>query len=200
MLLQKVIIMKSEIKILKLLLDKKDEKFTIRKISEAAGLNYRIAYEKVMLLEKEGLMRITKAGNSKICELTYRFDVKIFEAEQARRDELLKNKNLSVMLDSFMGISSKLFVLLVFGSYAKKTNTKFSDIDLMFIVPDEAEKNLDKEIQTIAFTLPLKIHISVFKESEFRAMKNSKEATVGSEAIKNNIVLYGVEPYYGMIQ
>ncbi len=192
--------MKSEIKILKLLLSRKDEKFTIMKLSEHTGLNYRIAYEKAMLLAEEGLISIAKAGNSRVCELTYNFNSRIFEAEQVRKDELLKNKNLSVMYDSFKGISSKLFVLLLFGSYAKKTNTKFSDIDLMFIVPDDAEKRLDKEIQTIASTLPLKIHVSVFKESEFRAMNNSKEATVGSEAIKNNIILYGIEPYYGMIQ
>ena len=50
MILQKVIIMKSEIKILKLLFDKKEEKFTIRQISKASDLNYRIAYEKTMML------------------------------------------------------------------------------------------------------------------------------------------------------
>ena len=200
MILQKVIIMKSEIKILKLLLDKKEEKFTIRQISKASDLNYRIAYEKTMMLADEGLIYITRAGNSRICQLTNKLSVKVSEAELARRDTLLKNKNLSVMLDSFMSISSKMFVLLVFGSYAKKTNTKFSDIDLMFIVPDEAERRLDKEIQAIASTLPLKIHVSVFKESEFNAMKNSKEITVGSEAIKHNVILYGIESYYGLVQ
>jgi len=46
--------MKSEIKILKLLLDQKNERFTIKKISETLKINYRIAYENVIKLEKEG--------------------------------------------------------------------------------------------------------------------------------------------------
>jgi len=31
-------------------------------------------------------------------------------------------------------------------------------------------------------------------------MKRSKEVTVGSEAIKNNVILHGIEYYYEMIQ
>ena len=70
----------------------------------------------------------------------------------------------------------------------------------MFIVPDAAEEKMEKEIHNIASTLPLKLHVNVFKESEFKAMKNSKETTVGSEAIENNIILHGIELYYEIIQ
>lgn len=104
------------------------------------------------------------------------------------------------MYDSFKGMKSKLFVLLLFGSHAKKTQTKYSDIDLLFIVPDESEDKMEKAIQNIAGTLPLEIHMNIFKESDFKAMKNSKEITVGSEAINNNVILCGIEPYYEMIQ
>ena len=97
-------------------------------------------------------------------------------------------------------MSTKLFILLVFGSYSKKTHTKHSDIDLMFIVPDAEEGKMEKEIYNIASTLPLKLHLNIFKESEFKAMKNSKETTVGSEAIENNIILHGIESYYEMVQ
>ena len=81
--------MKPEIKILRLLLDNKEEKFTIRKISEKVKINYRIAHEKVNHLEKKGLIKITKAGNSRICELTYKFSVEIFQAEYERKEDLL---------------------------------------------------------------------------------------------------------------
>ena len=45
--------MKSEIKILKLLISRKEENFTIKKIAENTKINYRIAYETIILLEKE---------------------------------------------------------------------------------------------------------------------------------------------------
>ena len=88
----------------------------------------------------------------------------------------------------------------MFGSYAKKTQTKHSDIDLLFIVPDSEEERMEKEIQTITRLLPLNLHTNIFTETDFKHMKNSKEITVGSEAMKNNIILHGIETYYEMIQ
>lgn len=187
--------MDSDIKILKLLLDNNGERFTIKKISETLKINYRIAYERVLLLETEGLIRITKAGNSKICEFTYRFNSKVYEAEYQRREDILKNKDLRTMLDYFeRNLKSALYILLLFGSYAKQKQTKHSDIDLLFIV---SKQDMENDINKIASLIPLKIHINVFTEQEFKAMKNSREATVGSEAIKNNIILKGIEAYYG---
>ena len=58
--------MRSDIEILKLLLDRREERFTIKKIAEALEINYRIAYEQAMALEKTGLLKITKTGNSNI--------------------------------------------------------------------------------------------------------------------------------------
>ena len=59
---------------------------------------------------------------------------------------------------------------------------------------------MEKSIHHIASLNPLKLHLNLFKESEFIAMKKSKEFTVGSEAIKNNIILYGTEQYYELIR
>ncbi len=89
--------------------------------------------------------------------------------------------------------------MLLFGSYAKKTQSKESDIDLMFIAPDSDEK-FESKIRNIARIIPLKLHINVFKESEFKAMKNSKILTVGQEVINSNIILYGIENYYELIK
>ena len=188
------------IEILKLLINKKEDRLSIRKISQIRKINYKSAYNALMALGKEKIASLQKTGNTTICTFNNNFNTLVFEAEYERRKELLKNNNIAVMHDSFKGLHSKLHILLVFGSYAKKTQTKHSDIDLMFIVPDSAEERMEKEIQSIADTLPLKIHINIFKETDFRAMKNSKEITVGSEAIKNNIILHGIESYYEMIQ
>ena len=97
-------------------------------------------------------------------------------------------------------MKSKFYVMLLFGSYAKGTRTKRSDIDLLFIVPDEREETYERDIQNIASMIPLKVHVNIFKEKDFLAMKNSKEHTVGSEAIKRNIILHGIDVYYGLIQ
>lgn len=185
--------MNSEIKILKLLLSNKEEKFTIKKIAESARINYRIAYEKIIMLGKDALIKITKTGNSKICELTNNFNHKIFEAEYERRNELFKNKNFLILHNHLAELKFP-FIALLFGSFAKGAATKRSDIDILTIGGDE------KEIRTTISLLPEKIHATNISYEEFTHMAKSKEFSVVSEAVKNNIVLIGIEEYYRLLK
>ena len=89
--------------------------------------------------------------------------------------------------------------VILFGSYAKGTQTKSSDIDVMVICPDGREDAFEKGISGTARSLPLPLHPLVFSESQFLEMAHAKEPNVGQEALKNNVVLYGIEQYYGMI-
>ena len=188
-----------DVEIIKLLMENRDKELSINQIATLLKKDYKNAHNIVSRLSKMQLIKLQPFGKSYRVLLLNKAHPMIFEAEYLRRNELLKHKDIAVMYDSFKGLHSKLFILLVFGSYAKRAQTKHSDIDLLFIVSDDAEENMEKEIQNIAGTLPLKIHINIFKESDFKAMKNSKEVTVGSEAIKSNVILHGIEPYYEMV-
>lgn len=188
-----------EVEIIRLLIENREKELSIHQIATLLKKDYKNAHNIVSRLSNMQLVKLQTFGKSHRVILPNKVHPLLFEAEYLRRNELLRNKGIAVMYDSFRGMYSKLYVLLVFGSYAKKTQTKYSDIDLMFIVPEAAEEKMEKEIQSIAVTLPLKIHVNIFKESDFNAMKNSKEITVGSEAIKNNIILHGIEPYYEMV-
>lgn len=189
-----------EVEIIKLLIENKDKELNINQIAKILNKDYKNMHNIVTRLSKMQMVTLQPFGNSYRVNLVNKAHPLIIEAEYNRRNELLRNKSISVMCDSFKSLRSKFYILLVFGSYAKKTQIKHSDIDLMFIVPDIAEEKMEKEIQNIARTLPIRIHINIFKESDFIAMKNSKETTVGSEAIKHNIVIHGVESYYEMMQ
>lgn len=184
--------MDSEIKILKLFLDKKEEKFTIKKIAETIKINYRIAYEQTMKLEKDGLLKIAKIGNSKICEFTSKFDSRVFEAEYLRRKELFKNKDFLIIHNRLAELKFP-FIALLFGSHAKGTANKHSDIDILTIGGGE------KEIQTTLSLLPDKIHLTALNYENFIHMAKSKEFTVVSEALKNNIIVIGIEEYYRLL-
>jgi len=184
--------MNAEIKILKLLLNNKEEKFTIKKIAERAKINYRIAYEKVSQMEKGGLIKVTKIGNTKICELTNKFDKSVFEAEYGRRTDLLNNKDFLVLYKRLSELQFS-FVALLFGSHAKRKTNKHSDIDLLTIGGDE------KEIRSTISLWPEKIHLTSVTYKDFIHMAKSREFTVVSEAIKNNIILVGIEEYYRLV-
>ena len=184
--------MKAEIKILKLLLSNKEEIFTIKKIAERLKINYRIAYEKILQLEKEGLIRITKTGNSKMCLFANKFDKKVFEAEYERRNDLFKNKNFLVLYKKLAELQFS-FIALLFGSYAKGNANRHSDIDILTIGGN------GREINSTISLLPQKIHLIHVTYRDFIHMAKSKEFTVISEAIKNNIILIGIEEYYRLL-
>ena len=185
--------MDSQIKILKLLLDKKEERFTIRKIAKTLKINYRIAYEQTANLEKEEMIKVTKIGNSKICEFTYRFNNKVFYAEYCRRKELFKNKDFLVIYNRLAELKFS-FIALLFGSHAKGTANRHSDIDILTIGGNK------EEIQATISLLPDKIHLTPINYEDFVHMAKSKEFTVVSEVIKNSIILIGIEEYYRLLR
>ena len=188
-----------EVEVITLLTEKRDTELSINGIAKLLRKDYKSAHNIVTRLSRMGLLELRPFGRSHRVLLRNTTHPLIFEAEYHRRRELLKNKDIAVMHDAFRGLRSGFYVLLVSGSYAKRTQTKHSDIDLLFIVPDAAEGSLEREIQGIAGTLPLTVHIHVFRETDFKAMRDSKESTVGSEAIKNNVILRGIESYYELI-
>lgn len=185
--------------ILRYLIEKKNDELNILKISKALRMDYKTAYSIVKRLEKESLVKLESFGQSSRVKLISQTHPLIFEAEYIRRQELLQDKNLAVMLNDLkQKISSKHYILLLFGSYAKKTQTKNSDIDLLFIVPDGREEFFEKEVHRATRSLPLPIHFLVFSEQQFLEMANAKKSNVGQEALKHNIILHGIEIYYEM--
>jgi predicted nucleotidyltransferase len=186
--------------IIKFLIEHKNEELNILKIAKALKMDYKNVYSIIKRLEKILLVKIETFGQSSRIKLNAIIHPLVFEAEFERRKEILKDKNLTVMLSNFKrAIKSKLYVILLFGSYAKKTQTKNSDIDLMIICPDGLEDAFEKEISRIARSMPLPLHPSVFSENQFIEMIQAKESNVGQEALRNNIILYGIEQYYEMV-
>lgn len=186
--------------IVKALLDHKEKDLSIAGLSKLTKKDYKTTHTIIKRLEKNKLVTLQQFGKSYKVILNSNVHPLIFEAEYTRREEILQDKNLRVMLDYFKkGLKTSLYILLLFGSYAKKKQTKHSDIDLFFIAP-YADKDFEKKVLNITQLIPLKLHVNVFTESEFIAMKKSKENTVGSEVIKNSIILYSIEAYYELLQ
>lgn len=189
--------MKTEKKIVRYLIETK-KKLTIRELSKQIKSDYKIVHTAVNRLIKKNLLKTERVGNSIQIELNNRLTKEILEIEFERKEEILSDKNLKIMYDTIIeNLKNINFVLLLFGSYAKKKAKEKSDIDLMFIVPDLA---VEKKIEQTISLLPLKIHYLVFSEEQFKNMKNSQELNVVKEAILSNIILLGIERYYELVK
>ena len=58
----------------------------------------------------------------------------------------------------------------------------------------------EKEVQKTLSILPDKIHLTQVTYENFVHMAKSNEFSVVSEAIKNNIILVGIEEYYRLLK
>ncbi|HUS49964.1 MAG TPA: nucleotidyltransferase domain-containing protein [Candidatus Paceibacterota bacterium] len=186
--------MKTEKKIIKLFIEENQPK-TIREISKKIKSDYRITHTATQRLLEKNILLSQIVGKSILCELNESYyGAEIYEAENKRKEYLLKNKDLKQLYREVLAkLKSAFFIFLVFGSHAKGKPTKSSDIDIIFI---SNENDFEEKIQNIVSLLPIKTHVLVFTEEEFMRMKDSKKSNVIKEVIKNNIILYGIENYY----
>jgi len=182
-------------KILKFLIENKEKNLNINEISNTLAIDYKLTYLNVQKLYHQGLINIKKYGNVKICTLNNLFNEDIFLVESNRRQELLNNKDFLVLYTKLHKINSQ-FILIVFGSYAKGTATKHSDIDILLVSNKENLKVVESEIEIT----PLNIHLTFVSYEDFVKMLMTKEQTLVSEAIKKNIILFGVEDYYRILK
>ena len=179
--------------LLRLLIENQDEKFSIRKFSILRKINYKSAYNAVMKLKDDSLVNLDRIGNTICCSFTRSFDPLVFSVEYERRKDLFKNKDFKVLQSYFEDINYQ-FIILLFGSQVKKTQTKHSDIDLLIITEE------DEEIKDKISLIPLNIHPTIITNKEFLIMAKSKEFSVVSEAMRKNIILIGIEDYYRLLK
>ena len=184
-------------KILRLLIES-DEEMSMQRIATLLGKDYKNTHESIRRLEQEGNVVLQRFGRAYKIILNKRPHILLYEAEHTRREQALRNKELAAIRDGFKSLRTTLYVILLFGSHAKKVSTKNSDIDLLFIIPDSSK--LEDSITRAAKLIPRPLHITIVTESEFKAMKNSNEFTIGQEAMKHNIILHGIEAYYEMLE
>jgi len=186
--------------------------FTILEISKQLKIGYRPAYNHIAELEKINAITTTKLGSAKQCSLNLENEQSrhfLQEVDLARKEELYQsNSKLKTILEEVIPkitikISSSLHSIILFGSYAKRTATKASDIDLLFIVSNIKDKSvretIERESASYQHSYNVKISPLITNMEEFRKMLKYKEMNVGKEVKEYGIALYGSEQFWRLI-
>ena len=138
-------------------------------------------------LEKEGILTSRKSGNMKFFSLNHQFariKDSIVMAEITQKTNFLnKHQTIANLFKSDERIVG------VFGSYAKGTQKKDSDIDIFII----GEKIID-DYNTKAKVYDLNISIKYFSPKEFKDLLKKKNPLI-REIIENHITLFNVERF-----
>ena len=182
-------------RLLKYLIENKTPQ-SIMTTSKAIFVDYKNTYNIVDKLESEVISKV-KMGNTSLINIRLIPNQEIFSVENKRTTQFIKeNKQLELAKWDIESINYPFFIVLFFGSYVKKTNTKKSDIDIC-VICDNSEKT--KRLIAKLELLPIRLEIHNFTTDEFESMIKIKENNIAKEIIKNNIIFYGIENYYNLI-
>lgn len=97
-------------------------------------------------------------------------------------------------------ISTKFFIFLVTGSYAKKTQTKKSDLDIIIICDDSFDpKSIYAQISHESETSIPIVHPYVFTKKQFLDMLLDDKENYGKEASRHNSIFCGASEYYSTL-
>ncbi len=186
--------------------------FTILEISKLLKIGYRPAYNHVAGLEQIKAITVKKVGSAKQCFLNLENAQLLHflqEVDLARKEEVCRsNQKLKTILDEIVPkitnqITSSLHSIILFGSHAKGTAAKSSDIDLLFIVSDIKDRSvrdmIERECAGYQYSYNVKISPLIADIGEFKKMLNSKELNVGKEVKEQGIAVYGSEQFWRLI-
>ncbi len=185
--------------ILKLLLDEPDSRFSIRGIARGLSKSYTLVYHNVQDLCKRGVLVKESLPPAQMISLNEQAPLNVvIDVERKRREAFFeKHRWIALyMKDVLRTAGTPFFVLLVFGSYAKGTQAKDSDLDVLVI----ASKNDALETVARQYTRVKKNVIIVDVQDFLEMVRNPNVLNVGNEARKHHIILYNAETYYQILQ
>ena len=95
-------------------------------------------------------------------------------------------------------IPTKFFILLLTGSYAKKNQTKTSDLDIVIISDEDPKKIMAQISYESDISIP-KVHPYVFTKDQFLKMLSDDGENYGKETARNSFIFYGGSQYYAVL-
>lgn len=179
------------------------ESFSMNNLSKLTNISYVTMFNMVPVLEKKEIIKTEKKGKSTLININLEeADINTLSKAMINEREIFLKKNIEISIlcdDINKNLENRFYSLMLFGSYAKGINKQNPDIDILFIIPDnENEEEYKKEIDK-ALKMHKKVNYILVKTNDFKEMLNIKN-TVGREAFRNNIILFGVETYYMMVK
>jgi len=197
-------------KILRLFYDDVYAEFTINELATKTNISYSYVHGQVEDLKDKGILIVNQRTNRKYCKPNYSNpEVKVSFVKisnQIAEDFLKKRDKIFFVVEKLLSIlpnktDFNLLSIILFGSLAKGTDFKKSDIDLFILVPSKKKYDdvIDMECAAISKGFGIEINPIVSEPTNLLTMLKEKENNVGKEILGNKIILFGAEKFWELI-
>ncbi len=195
---------KTSVEILSFLSSRIRESFTVRKISEGIGKDYKITHTMIKRLAEQHYITAEKRPPVTYCRLNLRGNSSLLAYIEGIRASRFfeKHKDIEILAkDLTSKITLPFFTLMLFGSHGKGTASARSDLDVLLVIPERKFQNeVEAAIASVQRVSPLGIHETILTTEEFSELLKQKKPNVAWEAIDNRIVQYGAEMLFKMLE
>ena len=147
---------------------------------------------------KAGVLNKEKAGNVLLYSLNLKNSLTLAYLNLLNEEKIKYLQTITDSLKESLLKKTAFFILAVFGSYAKKTQSKNSDLDLAVIT--ENKKDIVPILESFKRRELQKIDYHVFTEDEFKKMLREEQENLGKQIYKNSIIYYGYIQYINLIK
>ncbi len=209
-----------ELGILEAISKSPSELFTIERITRLMGAksNYPAVYRRVSYLIRENILSKSMYGMASQIKINLANErtLSLLSLTEAKKSELFFSRLKGILSSSLREIIKdtkempEFKCILIFGSYAKGTFTKESDIDMLIIceyskfISSENYEQYARQIKSSMMGIlkvnelrgGAKINPIVVSSEEHKEMLINAEANVGKEALLNHIILKGYNEYW----
>jgi len=197
-------------KIIRLFYDDVYSEFTINELATKTNISYSYVHRQVEELENKGILIVNQRTNRRYCKPNYNNPevktsfVKI--SNQIAEDFLKKRDKIFFVVEKLLSVLPKktdfnLLSIVLFGSLAKRVDSKKSDIDLFILVPSKKKYDeiIDMECVALSKGFGIEINPMVSEPRNLLTMLKDKEHNVAKEILKNKIILFGAEKFWELI-
>lgn len=151
----------------------------LREIERLTGLDIKIVHRELKILLDFNIVDFELIGKTKIFNLKNNIEATSFLiATESNKSFhfILVHKNLAISLSELDRVCD----FAIFGSYAKKTDTKESDIDIIIF-------KKSPKISKIVSSFPVKMHVQYATFESFSALLHENNA-LAKEILRSHIL------------
>lgn len=193
---------KVQIQISKLFSTDYNRKYHLRELARELDMDHTSVRPHLDSLKEKGVIREEEQGRNKVFSLNQKSDLLPYHLIQAEADqtaEYLENNNkIRAFWKNFNDETTpktlqKIETLVLFGSFAKGTEDKESDIDLFMAAPEEASNKIFNACEKLESITGRDIELE--QTSDLQNLIVYQGPGTFGEIVNNHIVLLGIEKF-----